>query len=995
MNDRKLSVWRIIFASLFVMSVFFFAVFGGVFLHLGSIGSLAVHSPALAVKDAPYGVYIVDSGRKRIVRTDSDGKADLLMTSGRNRFSEIYGLAVDAAGDIFVLDVIRDGRNRRIASEVVQKYPPGRRFPEEIFRIDHEHPTFDRSIAGLARNAEGGISFVTLEDERFVLHSHNFGEKAEAAWDFPMASKMFNSFDVGKAGKAGKADKNGEETLVLFTTRRGEIYKADDEGVERVFASAASTPWDAAVGDDGVLYFTDLARRGVFSVTSVTSVTFGEPELVYGDPDTIYYRVSAKSGFVAVSESGVIDLDSEEKSVIDEFSVNNVIFALRLCSRLAVLILLAGCVWGMVSLARFLIRKNDFVINFSAAVIVGTMLITAVFCLIVTKDITNRMTREMKSRLTNVAELVAMQIPADAFARLDSVSDYMNEDHSLISYTLEKIMSRAEYSEMYCVLYKILDGSVAEVFESDNDHGIVNYPYDWPLEGSDEMEILSTGQHKTYINPSWVDGGVIFSLCPVYGGDGEPIGLIEIGTALAAFRKETIDLILNLFLNVISVSVAMIIVVIELLVFVDGRRKTLSAAGSPLDVSAFRVPVDMVRSAVFLVYFITNVSTGFLPIYARELILKAGFSWSLPVEFLIAAPISADVFMGAIAALLGDWFVKKLGVRRTAIIGAAVIVFGACLAFAFYNFFTLTAGFAVCGFGCGLMLFLANLRVAGEEDPSEKDRGFAGFAVAMSSGINAGVVFGAFLTNWLSHQAVLGMAALTSLILLAFSCAYMTKLDSSLKLDRPDGAARETRETQKISAARFLFSPRVFSYFMALLGPAIVSGYFIIYLFPIVGFDFGISESSIGYAFLLNSLVVVFFSTMLTNVFSKKLGKTFSLCLWTLIYAGSFAMFAYFQNIPALLSVLVLMGFADCFGQSLSSSYYTELPEVEKYGQGKAIGVSNVVENAAQTVGPFVFSYVLHVGVGEGLLQVAGWLAVLSVVFLVGSALLRLSAAER
>jgi predicted MFS family arabinose efflux permease len=549
----------------------------------------------------------------------------------------------------------------------------------------------------------------------------------------------------------------------------------------------------------------------------------------------------------------------------------------------------------------------------------------------------------------------------------------MNEDYAAVRDSIEKIIiSRADYARMYCVLYRAIDGAIAEVFESENDHGIVNYPYDWPLEGSDEMEILATGEGKTYVYPSWVDGGVIFSLCPIYGDTGEPIGLIEIGTDLAGFRKENRNLILNLFLNVISVSVAMIIVAVEVLMFAEGRGKMAGAAVS----GQLRVPVEIMRGAVFLVYFISNISTSFLPVYARNLIVEKGISpafgfAALPVEFLIAAPISADVLMGVIASLLGNWSIEKFGTRRAAVFAGLMVVAGICLECLSGAIFTLIAGFAISGFGCGFILFLADLHIAGTEDASEKERGFAGTTAAMTSGINGGVVFGAFLLNWLSYRTVLGVAAAVSLTLLAYSAVYMTKVNipAIMKKDRD------------ANFGHFLLSPKILLYMVALLGPMIASGYFIIYLFPIVGFDLGISESNIGYAFLLNSLTILFFSSSLTKIFSKKLGKPASLSLWSLVYAGSFAAFAFFQNIPALLAGLVLMGFADSFGHPLSTSYYTELPEVEKYGYGRSIAVSNVVNNAAQTIGPFVFGYALHVGLSRGLIQIAAVLAALSVIF--------------
>jgi predicted MFS family arabinose efflux permease len=960
---------RIARASVFIAAIACLAMFWEDFPVFGRPDIVKIESPALALK-AGNALYAVDSSRKRLIRArDSGGgfTADLLITAGKGRFSEISDIAADVSGDIFVLDAIRDA-NRRIKSEAVRRYSSDGKFVEEIFRAEHEPPAFNRTIAGLARNAEPGCFFITLEDGRFTLfrtrNLGNPGAVSEFTHDFGAAPQMFNFFDVGEDG------------FVLFTTKRGEIYRADAGGIERLFASRApkdggdgAIPWDAAVGDDGAFYFTDLGRRGVYLLNGD-----GSSDPVYADPDTIYYRVSAQNGLMAVSGGEVIDLSGGEKFVLTELKLAFPIIAKRVCAWLAVLILLAYGAWAAFSFTRFLIRKNNFVIRFSAAVIAGIMFITAMFCLIVTKDITNRMTREMLQRLTSVAELLALQIPGESFVRLDSIDDTMNEDYAAVRDSIEKvIISRDDYASMYCVLYREIDGAIAEVFESENDHGIVNYPYDWPLEGSDEMEILAAGEGKTYVYPSWVDGGVIFSLCPIYGDAGEPTGLIEIGTDLAGFRKENRNLILNLFLNVISVSVAMIIVAVEFLMFAEGRRKMAEAAalGKP------RVPVEIMRCAVFLVYFISNISTSFLPVYARGLILGKGISpafglEALPAEFLIAAPISADVLMGVIASLLGNWSVEKFGTRRAAVFAGLMVVAGIWLECFSSAILTLTAGFAVSGFGCGFILFLADLHIARVEDVSEKERGFAGTTAAMTSGINGGVVFGAFLLNWLSYRMVLGVAAAVSLTLLAFSVKYMTKV-SMPALMKKDSEA---------NLGHFLLSPKILLYMAALLGPMIASGYFIIYLFPIVGYDLGISESNIGYAFLLNSLTILFFSSSLTEIFSRKLGKPFSLTLWSLVYAGSFAAFAFFQNIPALLAGLVLMGFADSFGHSLSASYYTELPEVEKYGYGRAIAVSNVVNNAAQTIGPFVFGYALHVGLRRGLLQIAAGLAALSLIFL-------------
>jgi MFS family permease len=192
------------------------------------------------------------------------------------------------------------------------------------------------------------------------------------------------------------------------------------------------------------------------------------------------------------------------------------------------------------------------------------------------------------------------------------------------------------------------------------------------------------------------------------------------------------------------------------------------------------------------------------------------------------------------------------------------------------------------------------------------------------------------------------------------------------------------RDTGKASmnTLSFILSPKIFIFLIALLIPIIASGYFLIYMFPVIGFDLGISESNIGYSFLLNSLIVIIFGQSITKFFSEKIGKPLSLMLWGIIYAAAFALFAVLKNIPSLLIALVILGFADSFGQSLYASYFTSQPQAPKYGFGRAIGICNLAENIAQTIGPFVFCYVLQTGLERGLLLLSVALVALASIFL-------------
>jgi MFS family permease len=89
-----------------------------------------------------------------------------------------------------------------------------------------------------------------------------------------------------------------------------------------------------------------------------------------------------------------------------------------------------------------------------------------------------------------------------------------------------------------------------------------------------------------------------------------------------------------------------------------------------------------------------------------------------------------------------------------------------------------------------------------------------------------------------------------------------------------------------------------------------------------------------------------------------------------------------FHSIPALFISLALVGISDGFGNPLMTGYFTDLEEVEEYGYDRAFGVYSIFENIAQSVGSFVFSYVLILGVGKGLSFLAGVLIILSLIFM-------------
>lgn len=58
----------------------------------------------------------------------------------------------------------------------------------------------------------------------------------------------------------------------------------------------------------------------------------------------------------------------------------------------------------------------------------------------------------------------------------------------------------------------------------------------------------------------------------------------------------------------------------------------------------------------------------------------------------------------------------------------------------------------------------------------------------------------------------------------------------------------------------FLTKRRVALYFLMIVIPVLASGYFLNYMYPILAEGYGLSETYIGYSYLLNGLCIMCFS---------------------------------------------------------------------------------------------------------------------------------------
>ena len=154
------------------------------------------------------------------------------------------------------------------------------------------------------------------------------------------------------------------------------------------------------------------------------------------------------------------------------------------------------------------------------------------------------------------------------------------------------------------------------------------------------------------------------------------------------------------------------------------------------------------------------------------------------------------------------------------------------------------------------------------------------------------------------------------------------------------------------------------------------------YFFPIYAAELGMSETMIGRLYLICGLLVIYAGPQLTGKLIARLGGK-----WTVTLASALIIAAplLYVAIPTLATTIVgvlLLSVAISFGYAAQSTYYSELPSVEHYGGGRAMGIYSLFENIGQTIGPMIYGLAMMLGYRSGLGLIGGAMLALLLLFL-------------
>ena len=910
--------------------------------------------------DGPSGVfpgesgrlYIIDQGKKTVLITDGQGKLLRSIDCGTDGDSEPYYaslVAEGADGSIYVADTRYAGQGTRISQERIFRYDADGENGTCIYLIDYE------AIEQEAPLQYGNI--LSLREENGALVFTRKTDNGLAVCQLDLASGRLQSAGYDLPGQyISDADAEPGTLRPIFTNRLGQVCTVTD-GATEVLLDEGRTSW-MLCAEEGRIYYSDIAANAVLCYDLET----GREEIVLEAPDILYGVQTAGGRLYTTDYMGYYMLEDGEASYVDALTYSQPLLRCALWAALFLGGLLAVAV-AYLLLAPALHRPKSELFQ-RMAIVLGVSLCMG--CLVgyitITQMVSNQKATVME-QLNLFCDILVENTDTEALANIDSLADYKGEDFNQVKEPLDALTRMGYENGMY-YYYAIYstDGEVIYTIMDFEETLPARYPvYAYGEEGY--TEVLAEGESVEFGGDVSSYGSWAFVLKPIRDAAGTPIAIMEVGTNLDDLDSQIQELVKDVALTILSMAVVLLMIIVEIIFYAEHRerkRKNLALPGL-----AAQFPL---RLLIFLAYLVDCMQDAFVSILANQLYTPI---LGIPQSVGAALPLSAQVFAAAVMAFLGGGLSRKAGVKKTLVGGFLLEITGCLLCGAGGTYFSLLGGKAVIGMGLGLIIVSLNAIAARGEDEAESAKAFTDISAGTLAGVTAGAGVGSIILSFGHYSMVYFAGAAILLIGLALSFSGR---------DYKEAAVAKAKE--EVGFFRFLFNRQVITFLLLMLLPFLMGLSFREYFFPIYAAELGMSETMIGRLYLICGLLVIYAGPQLTGKLIARLGGK-----WTVTLASALIIAAplLYVAIPTLATTIVgvlLLSVAISFGYAAQSTYYSELPSVEHYGGGRAMGIYSLFENIGQTIGPMIYGLAMMLGYRSGLGLIGGAMLALLLLFL-------------
>lgn len=911
--------------------------------------------------DGPSGVfpgesgrlYIIDQGKKTVLITDGQGKLLRSIDCGTDGDSEPYYaslVAEGADGSIYVADTRYAGQGTRISQERIFRYDADGENGTCIYLIDYE------AIEQEAPLQYGNI--LSLREENGALVFTRKTDNGLAVCQLDLASGRLQSAGYDLPGQyISDADAEPGTLRPIFTNRLGQVCTVTD-GATEVLLDEGRTSW-MLCAEEGRIYYSDIAANAVLCYDLET----GREEIVLEAPDILYGVQTAGGRLYTTDYMGYYMLEDGEASYVDALTYSQPLLRCALWAALFLGGLLAVAV-AYLLLAPALHRPKSELFQRMAIVLGVSLCMGCLVGYITINQMVSNQKATVMEQLNLFCDILVENTDTEALANIDSLADYKGEDFNQVKEPLDALTRMGYENGMY-YYYAIYstDGEVIYTIMDFEETLPARYPvYAYGEEGY--TEVLAEGESVEFGGDVSSYGSWAFVLKPIRDAAGTPIAIMEVGTNLDDLDSQIQELVKEVALTILSMAVVLLMIIVEIIFYAEHRerkRKNLALPGL-----AAQFPL---RLLIFLAYLVDCMQDAFVSILANQLYTPI---LGIPQSVGAALPLSAQVFAAAVMAFLGGGLSRKAGVKKTLVGGFLLEITGCLLCGAGGTYFSLLGGKAVIGMGLGLIIVSLNAIAARGEDEAESAKAFTDISAGTLAGVTAGAGVGSIILSFGHYSMVYFVGAAILLIGLALSFSGR---------DYKEAAVAKAKE--EVGFFRFLFNRQVITFLLLMLLPFLMGLSFREYFFPIYAAELGMSETMIGRLYLICGLLVIYAGPQLTGKLIARLGGKWTVALASGLIIAAPLLYAAIPTLATTIVGVLLLSVAISFGYAAQSTYYSELPSVEHYGGGRAMGIYSLFENIGQTIGPMIYGLAMMLGYRSGLGIIGGAMLALLLLFLI------------
>jgi predicted MFS family arabinose efflux permease len=972
-------------------------------------------------------IAVVDNSQESILVLDVSGELFYKLEArpgSPKSFTLAKRVQLDQENNLYVLDTDIGGAFDENTERII-KYSADGKFAGELYSYSYDNTDFhlDKGlIAGMAY-FDNAVYFIKLEEADFqLLRAEANGSHVEELEVFPYPNAVRDLMYFGI---------NPEQKKFAFTTKAGIIKQWDFSGSSvyewRERDDRVHCIWNVITDNGNDILYTDLATGEIGYINTVTGTRaelFALPEGIAFYSFTLDYSggttvaTTMGSVFVKYGNGSFEELDSYTyPSDMIVFKV--VLFGILVLDADLLVILL-------VELVRSII-KYRFSQNVRRIVVLGLCIAVGacITSILIINELSGLYRQSILKELQDISRIIAASTEMDPLISMTDPVQYDGEDFLDLKDRIKTLFGQANFSgqKIYQGIMLERDGILYVMSDIENSVPPF-YPYStWEEEDTiryvHETRAFKDREEVTLIG-SW-----LHTTGPLFDHDGNVAAFVETGLGMVSFQQELSRIIVQTVLIVMSVTVAILLVVIELIIILSmykqnklerllnrqpvyslpklreiimflSRIYNKGAAGTEkndaLDYPVFKRVIialkmtykrdlqlsrtasetvfhpELLRAVIFLQYVVCNLECAILPVYSLRLYQPL---FNLPRELVVALPMTTEVIFTALALVIVPNIIEKGGSKRITIASTLLLVAGNILCFMALSTGYLAIAHALTGFSTGAIILVVNTIISAQKTEEEINNGFAHFHVSLLAGVNVGLILGSTLAQFFPYRIVYAIATVIAVLeVIVVIYSVRSKLVSYIY---NISYTRTKEKTERFVLVKFFFSPVVLTALFLLLVPYLISMNFTYYFMPIFALDNGLTESNTGQLMLLTGLFSILFGTALCKWAVDRFTPRIISIAVILMNVAAFYFFSLNPGIPMLIVATVIFAGVNIFSQTNIETYYTSLfKDMPNVPPMKALSIYSAVEHIAAGLGPVVFSYILANSIGVYMKVFAG-----------------------